>query len=98
MSRSRPSLAVAVAVLGVIASIGACGRKPVRTVGGVAIQDLKVGTGATATAGKVVSAHYVGTFPDGKQFDSSYDAGAPIDFLLGAGKVGGPPGETKGTG
>jgi len=28
-----------------------------------------------------------GLHPDGKTFDSSYDAGLPIDFLLGTGKV-----------
>ena len=91
VSSSRPSslaVVVAVAVLGVVASVGACGRKgAVKIVGGVSIQDLKVGSGATATSGKVVSAHYTGTFPDGKKFDSSYDAGAPIEFLLGSGKV-----------
>ena len=55
-----------------------------QNVGGVTVQELKVGSGATATAGKVVSAHYTGRFPDGTKFDSSYDAGLPIDFLLGA--------------
>lgn len=82
-------LAVVVA-LGAFASIAAagCGRKgPPRNVGGVTVEDLKVGRGATATTGKVVSAHYTGRFPDGKKFDSSYDAGLPIDFQLGTGKV-----------
>jgi len=78
--------AVGLAVLLGALAVG-CGRKPARTVGGVTIQDLKVGSGATATAGKVVTAHYVGQFPDGKKFDSSYDNGAPIDFQLGTGKV-----------
>jgi FKBP-type peptidyl-prolyl cis-trans isomerase FkpA len=88
MSSRRPRLLAVVAVLGVIASVGACGRKgPIKTIAGVSIQDLKVGGGATATSGKVVSAHYTGRFPDGSKFDSSYDAGAPIEFLLGAGKV-----------
>ena len=85
------SLAVA-AVVGLVASLACgaagCGRKPgARTLGGVSIEDLKVGSGAVATPGKVVSAHYTGRFPDGAKFDSSYDSGAPIDFLLGAGKV-----------
>jgi FKBP-type peptidyl-prolyl cis-trans isomerase FkpA len=87
------SLAVAalvgIGLLGALAAAPAgCGRKPAaRTLGGVLIEDLKVGNGATATPGKVVSAHYTGRFPDGAKFDSSYDAGAPIEFLLGAGKV-----------
>ena len=87
MSGARHTLRVvglAVLLGGVAAG---CGRKPVRTVGGVSIQDLRVGSGATATAVKVVTAHYVGRFPDGNKFDSSYDNGAPIYFLLGAGKV-----------
>jgi FKBP-type peptidyl-prolyl cis-trans isomerase FkpA len=88
MSRRGFSLPAVVLVLGAVLSIGGCGRKgPARTVGGVTIQDLKIGDGATATSGKVVSAHYTGRFPDGAKFDSSYDAGLPIDFLLGAGKV-----------
>jgi len=88
MSSRRPRLFAAAAIVAAIGFAGAgCRRSPARTVGGVVIQDLKVGSGATATAGKLVSAHYTGRFPDGKTFDSSYDAGLPIDFLLGTGKV-----------
>ena len=86
-SLRRTSLAVVVVVVAT-ASIAGCGRKgTVKTVGGVSIEDLKVGSGATATAGKTVSAHYTGKFPDGTKFDSSYDSGAPVEFPLGAGKV-----------
>src|SRR3982751_4550340 len=90
MSRRGHSLPAVVAA--VVVALGltgaACGRKaPARNVGGVTVQDLKVGGGAAATAGKIVSAHYTGRFPDGTKFDSSYDAGLPIDFLLGSGKV-----------
>ena len=77
-----------VATVAIVAmSITGCGRKGPKTIGGVTIEDIKVGGGATAVAGKVVSAHYTGRFPDGTKFDSSYDAGAPIEFPLGAGKV-----------
>jgi FKBP-type peptidyl-prolyl cis-trans isomerase FkpA len=84
---SLPAIvAVIVAALG-FADLG-CGRKgPARNVGGVGLEELKVGGGATATAGKIVSAHYTGRFPNGTKFDSSYDAGPPIEFLLGSGKV-----------
>jgi FKBP-type peptidyl-prolyl cis-trans isomerase len=86
-SRARLLAVVAVISLAVFATAG-CGRKGApRTVGGVTIQDLKVGSGATAASGKTVSAHYTGRFPDGNKFDSSYDAGAPIEFPLGTGKV-----------
>ncbi len=89
VSSSRPTLLAVAVVIGVMASLAGCGRKGAvkKTVGGVAIEDVKVGSGATATAGKTVSAHYTGTFPDGTKFDSSYDAGTPVEFPLGAGKV-----------
>ena len=38
--------------------------------------------------GDTVSVHYAGTLHEtGKQFDSSYDRGRPLDFQLGAGRV-----------
>jgi FKBP-type peptidyl-prolyl cis-trans isomerase len=54
---------------------------------GLIIEDVKAGTGAEAVAGKTVSVHYVGTFKDGKKFDSSRDRGTPFEFPLGAGRV-----------
>ena len=55
--------------------------------GGVVIEEVKVGSGATASPGKTVSVHYTGRLTDGTKFDSSYDRGQPIDFLLGKGVV-----------
>lgn len=56
--------------------------------------DQKLGTGATAVAGKTVVVHYTGWLheagaPDnkGKKFDSSRDRGDPFSFPLGGGKV-----------
>lgn len=40
-----------------------------------------------AQNGDHVFVNYVGTLTDGKKFDSSYDNGAPIDFILGTGRV-----------
>jgi FKBP-type peptidyl-prolyl cis-trans isomerase FkpA len=51
------------------------------------IEDIKVGTGAEAVAGKKVTVNYVGTLTDGTKFDSSYDKSKPFSFNLGAGEV-----------
>ena len=50
-------------------------------------EDLEVGTGETAVAGKSVSVHYTGRLTNGSKFDSSLDRGQPFDFPLGAGRV-----------
>ena len=34
-----------------------------------------------------MKAHYVGTFPDGREFDSSKKHGQPFEFVLGKGRV-----------
>ena len=54
---------------------------------GLQIDDIKVGTGALAQAGKNVSVHYVGTLTNGTKFDSSRDRGEGFDFKLGGGEV-----------
>lgn len=51
------------------------------------IEDLVVGTGPEATAGKTVTVNYSGTLTNGEKFDSSYDRGQPFTFSLGAGDV-----------
>ena len=52
------------------------------------IEDLTIGTGAEATAGKTVEVHYVGVgWSTQKQFDASWDRGDPFSFPLGAGRV-----------
>jgi peptidylprolyl isomerase len=52
------------------------------------IDDITVGDGVEATAGKTVIVHYVGVaFSDGREFDSSWNRNSPLDFRLGAGQV-----------
>lgn len=43
---------------------------------------LTEGKGASPTETDVVRVHYKGTFPDGKEFDSSYKRGQPTEFPL----------------
>lgn len=54
---------------------------------GLNMEDVKVGTGTEATAGKSVTVHYVGTLTSGSKFDSSRDRGQGFTFHLGAGQV-----------
>lgn len=49
----------------------------------LAVQDIKVGTGAAAKAGGSVTVNYVGVaWSTKEQFDSSWDAGKPVSFSL----------------
>ena len=94
-----PPVALALALL--LAPLGGCSHKAKGSAddskaakgekstaaGALAIDEVKVGEGATATKGKTVSVHYSGHLTDGTKFDSSYDRGQPIDFHLGAGEV-----------
>jgi FKBP-type peptidyl-prolyl cis-trans isomerase len=50
-------------------------------------EDLVVGDGASAEAGKEVVVHYVGRLADGTQFDNSRSRDEPLDFPLGAGHM-----------
>ena len=51
------------------------------------VEDLVVGTGATAATGDTVTVNYIGTLLNGVKFDSSYDSGRPFTFRIGAGQV-----------
>ncbi len=52
------------------------------TSSGLVINMLKVGAGAQPTATQTVKVHYKGTFPNGKEFDSSYKRNEPTEFPL----------------
>lgn len=49
---------------------------------GLVYRAVKEGTGSNPAASDTVKVHYKGTFPDGKEFDSSYKRGTPIEFPL----------------
>jgi FKBP-type peptidyl-prolyl cis-trans isomerase len=59
----------------------------VKTASGLQYWDLRVGNGEEAKEGSRVRVHYTGWLTDGKQFDSSVDAGKPFDFRIGNGEV-----------
>jgi FKBP-type peptidyl-prolyl cis-trans isomerase FkpA len=52
------------------------------TESGLVYRDIKAGTGASPAATDTVKVHYKGTFPDGREFDSSYSRGQPASFPL----------------
>jgi len=52
------------------------------------IEDQVIGDGPEAIVGSQIRAHYVGvTHSSGRQFDSSWNRGSPLEFRLGAGRV-----------
>jgi FKBP-type peptidyl-prolyl cis-trans isomerase FkpA len=54
----------------------------ITTDSGLVYQSLHEGTGSSPAATDIVRVHYRGTFPDGKEFDSSYKRGQPTEFPL----------------
>ncbi len=67
--------------------------KPEVSIPAAPVTELKVttitdGTGVGAAVGDTIEVHYLGyTSADGVVFDNSYDRGAPIPVVLGAGTV-----------
>ena len=52
------------------------------TASGLVYTSIKEGTGSSPKATDKVKVHYKGTFPDGKEFDSSYKRNEPTEFPL----------------
>ena len=52
------------------------------TPSGLVYRSLKDGIGASPAATDTVQVHYRGTFPDGREFDSSYKRNKPASFPL----------------
>ncbi len=68
---------------GAAAATSAAGASSsVTTSTGLIYESVREGSGASPTARDTVKVHYRGTFPDGREFDSSYKRGQPIEFPL----------------
>ena len=59
----------------------------VTTESGLQYLQVEAGTGAQAEAGDRVFVHYIGQLTNGGEFDNSYERGAPLDFVLGDGRL-----------
>ena len=59
----------------------------ITTASGLQYEEIKIGSGAIAKAGNLVSVHYTGWLTDGTKFDSSKDRNEHFEFNLGAGQV-----------
>ncbi len=68
------SLALAPAALAQFAGVS--------TPSGLVFQSVKEGVGISPAATDTVKVHYRGTFPDGREFDSSHKRGQPTEFPL----------------
>lgn len=66
------------------ATLAAAGKEAGATVtpSGLVYKSLKTGTGAAPAASDTVKVHYRGSFPDGREFDSSYKRNTPTEFPL----------------
>jgi FKBP-type peptidyl-prolyl cis-trans isomerase len=59
----------------------------VKTPSGLIYWDIRIGNSDVAKEGSHVRVHYTGWLTTGKKFDSSVDAGKPLDFTIGNGEV-----------
>ncbi|WP_227817812.1 FKBP-type peptidyl-prolyl cis-trans isomerase [Nitrogeniibacter aestuarii] len=59
----------------------------ITTESGLVYEELEIGDGETAAAGKMATVHYTGWLTNGQKFDSSKDRNDPFDFPLGQGYV-----------
>ena len=62
-------------------------KSSAKLAGGMYYRDFVVGTGAPVAAGQLVKVHYVGSLPNGSQFDGNTGSDTPFQFHLGAGEV-----------
>jgi FKBP-type peptidyl-prolyl cis-trans isomerase FkpA len=83
---SRPlslRVALAGAIVAALPALAAAQAAAVTTPSGLVYTAVVEGKGPSPTAADTVKVHYRGTFPDGREFDSSYSRNAPATFPLG---------------
>jgi FKBP-type peptidyl-prolyl cis-trans isomerase FkpA len=74
--------AIASSLIAVVALGAGAQTAKVTTPSGIVVETLQAGSGTTPKATDTVKVHYRGTFPDGREFDSSYKRGQPTSFPL----------------
>jgi len=79
--KRTPVLLLLVACVSSLAA-SAAEPKAQTTPSGLVYQSVKEGKGAHPGPTSVVRVNYRGTFQNGKEFDSSYKTGSPIEFPL----------------
>lgn len=90
----RPTLMSAIAALALFQALPVCAQTDAAiaaasreagakvTASGLVYASIKEGAGAKPAASDRVKVHYKGSFPDGREFDSSYKRNAPTEFPL----------------
>lgn len=69
-------------------TLAGCGGDDLTGPSDITIEEITVGTGATAAVGDVVTVHYILSLTNGNVLQSSYDTGAPLPpFQIGSGAV-----------
>ena len=88
IGRPLAAAALVLALHGIAAAQGdalaraAAEKGAIVTDSGLVYRSVKEGGGAGPQATDTVRVHYRGTFPDGKEFDSSFARGQPASFPL----------------
>lgn len=78
----RTPVLILLAACAVSLAVKAAEPKTQTTASGLVYQSVVEGKGAHPGASSVVRVNYRGTFLDGREFDSSYKTGSPIEFPL----------------
>lgn len=81
---SKAKLFLSTLCLGLFMQIAQAGHGPTSEV---AIQEVKIGQGDSASSFSVVNVHYTGKLEDGTVFDSSIERNKPFQFTLGSRQV-----------